>query len=67
MTKSQENVRTQVVRESRPADKQTSSAVSKHSQASTDGSRQTVQDRITKRKTVQKKDHKSIFCEEIYQ
>lgn len=52
--KSQENVRTQVVRESRPADKQTSSAVSKHSQASTDGSRQTVQ-RESQRKTVQKK------------
>ena len=54
VTKSQENVRTQVVRESRPADKQTSSAVSKHSQASTDGSRQTVQ-RESQRKTVQKK------------
>ena len=50
VTKSQENVRTQVVRESRPADKQISSAVSKHSQAATDGSRQTVQ-----RKSVQKK------------
>jgi len=54
VTKSQENVRTQVVRESRSADKQTSSAVSKHSQASTDGSRQTVQ-RESQRKTVQKK------------
>ena len=54
VTKSQENVRTQVVRESRPADKQASSAVSKHSQASTDGSRQTVQ-RESQRKTVQKK------------
>lgn len=54
VTKSQENVRTQVVRESRPADKQTSSAVSKHSQAATDGSRQTVQ-RKSQTKTVQKK------------
>ena len=54
VTKSQENVRTQAVRESRPADKQTSSAVSKHSQASTDGSRQTVQ-RKSQTKTVQKK------------
>lgn len=43
VTKSQENVRTQVVRESCPADKQTSSAVNKHSQAATDTSRQTVQ------------------------
>ena len=43
VTKSQENVRTQVVRESRPADKQASSAVNKHSQATTDISRQTVQ------------------------
>ena len=54
VTKSQENVRTQVVRESRPADKQISSAVSKHSQAATDGSRQTVQ-RKSQTKTVQKK------------
>ena len=54
VTKSQENVRTQVIRESRPADKQTSSAVSKHSQAATDGSRQTVQ-RKSQTKTVQKK------------
>ena len=46
VTKSQENVRTQVVRESRPADK--------HSQAATDGSRQTVQ-RKSQTKTVQKK------------
>lgn len=43
---SQENVRTQVVRESRPADK--------HSGAATDGSRQTVQ-RKSQTKTVQKK------------
>ena len=43
VTKPQENVRTQVVRESRPTDKQTSSAVNKHSQAATDTSRQTVQ------------------------
>ena len=54
VTKSQENVRTQVVRESRPADKQTSSAVNKHSQAITDISRQTVQ-RQKQTKTVQKK------------
>ena len=54
VTKSQENVRTQVVRESRPADKQISLAVSKHSQAATDGSRQTVQ-RKSQTKTVQKK------------
>ena len=54
VTKSQENVRTQVIRESRPADKQASSAVSKHSQAATDGSRQTVQ-RKSQTKTVQKK------------
>lgn len=54
VTKSQENVRTQVVRESRPADKQTSSAVNKHSQAATDISRQTVQ-RQKQTKTVQKK------------
>lgn len=54
VTKSQENVRTQVVRESRPADKQTSSAVNKHSQATTDISRQTVQ-RQKQTKTVQKK------------
>lgn len=53
-TKSQENVRTQVVRESCPADKQTSSAVNKHSQAATDTSRQTVQ-RQKQTKTVQKK------------
>lgn len=52
--KSQENVRTQVVRESRPADKQASSAVNKHSQATTDISRQTVQ-RQKQTKTVQKK------------
>ena len=50
----QENVRTQVVRESCPADKQTSSAVNKHSQAATDTSRQTVQ-RQKQTKTVQKK------------
>lgn len=54
VTKSQENVRTQVVRESRPEDKQTSSAVNKHSQATTDISRQTVQ-RQKQTKTVQKK------------
>lgn len=54
VTKSQENVRTQVVRESRPADKPASSAVNKHSQAATDGSRQTVQ-RKSQTKTVQKK------------
>lgn len=54
VTKSQENVRTQVVRESRPADKQASSAVNKHSQATTDISRQTVQ-RQKQIKTVQKK------------
>lgn len=54
VTKSQENVRTQVVRESRPADKQTSSAVNKHSQAATDILRQTVQ-RQKQTKTVQKK------------
>jgi len=54
VTKSQENVRTQVVRESRSADKQTSSAVNKHSQATTDISRQTVQ-RQKQTKTVQKK------------
>ena len=54
VTKSQENVRTQVVRESRPADKQTLSAVNKHSQATTDISRQTVQ-RQKQTKTVQKK------------
>ena len=54
VTKSQENVRTQVVRESCPADKQTSSAVNKHSQATTDISRQTVQ-RQKQTKTVQKK------------
>lgn len=54
VTKSQETVRTQVVRESRPADKQTSSAVNKHSQAATDTSRQTVQ-RQKQTKTVQKK------------
>ena len=54
VTKPQENVRTQVVRESCPADKQTSSAVNKHSQATTDGSRQTVQ-RKSQTKTVQKK------------
>ena len=54
VTKSQENVRTQVVRESCPADKQTSSAVNKHSQATTDTSRQTVQ-RQKQTKTVQKK------------
>lgn len=46
VTKSQENVRTQVVRESRPADK--------HSGATTDGSRQKVQ-RKSQTKTVQKK------------
>ena len=46
VTKPQENVRTQVVRESRPADK--------HSGAATDGSRQTVQ-RKSQTKTVQKK------------
>ena len=54
VTKSQENVRTQVVRESRPSDKQASSAVNKHSQATTDISRQTVQ-RQKQTKTVQKK------------
>ena len=54
VTKSQENVRTQVVRESRPADKQASSAVNKHSQATTDISRQTVQ-RQKQTKTAQKK------------
>ena len=54
VTKSQENVRTQVVRESCPADKQTSSAVNKHSQAATDTSRQTVQHQ-KQTKTVQKK------------
>ena len=54
VTKSQENVRTQVVRESRPADKQASSAVNKYSQATTDISRQTVQ-RQKQTKTVQKK------------
>lgn len=54
VTKSQENVRTQVVRESRLADKQASSAVNKHSQATTDISRQTVQ-RQKQTKTVQKK------------
>ena len=54
VTKSQENVRTQVARESRPADKQTSSAVNKHSQATTDISRQTVQ-RQKQTKTAQKK------------
>lgn len=54
VTKSQENVRTQVVRESRPADKQASSAVNKHSQATTDISRKTVQ-RQKQTKTVQKK------------
>ena len=54
VTKSQENVRTQVVRESRPADKQASSAVNKHSQATTDISRQTVQ-RQKQTKTVKKK------------
>ena len=54
VTKSQENVRTQVVRESRPADKQASSAVNKHSQATIDISRQTVQ-RQKQTKTVQKK------------
>lgn len=54
VTKSQENVRTQVVRESRPTDKQASSAVNKHSQATTDISRQTVQ-RQKQTKTVQKK------------
>lgn len=54
VTKSQENVRTQVVRESRPADKQASSAVNKHSQATTDISRQTVQ-RQKQTKTVRKK------------
>ena len=54
VTKSQENVRTQVVRESRPADKQASSAVNKHSQATTDISRLTVQ-RQKQTKTVQKK------------
>lgn len=46
VTKPQENVRTQVVRESRPADK--------HSGAATDGLRQTVQ-RKSQTKTVQKK------------
>ena len=54
VTKPQENVRTQVVRESRPTDKQTSSAVNKHSQAATDTSRQTVQ-RQKQTRTVQKK------------
>ena len=54
VTKSQETVRTQAVRESRPADKQTSSAVNKHSQAATDTSRQMVQ-RQKQTKTVQKK------------
>ena len=54
VTKSQENVRTPVVRDSRPADKQASSAVNKHSQATTDISRQTVQ-RQKQTKTVQKK------------
>lgn len=46
VTKPQENVRTQVVRESRPTDK--------HSQAATDTARQTVQ-RKKQTKTVQKK------------
>ena len=46
VTKSQENVRTQVVRESRPAEK--------HSGAASDNTRQTVQ-RKTQAKTVQKK------------
>ena len=54
VTKSQETVRTQAVRESRPADKQTSSVVNKHSQAATDTSRQMVQ-RQKQTKTVQKK------------
>lgn len=54
VTKPQENVRTQVVRESSPAGKQTLSMVSKHSGAATDGSRQTVQ-RKSQTKTVQKK------------
>lgn len=43
VTKPQENVRTQVVRESSPASKQVSSAAGKSSGASTDTSRQTVQ------------------------
>jgi len=46
VTKPQENVRTQVVRESRPTEK--------HSGTATDGSRQTVQ-RKSQTKTVQKK------------
>ena len=54
VTKPQENVRTQAVRETHPAGKQTSSAVNKHSQAATDTSRQTVQ-RQKQTKTVQKK------------
>jgi len=54
VTKPQENIRTQVVRESSPAGKQTSSVVSKHSGTATDGSRQTVQRKL-QTKTVQKK------------
>lgn len=54
VTKSQKNVRTQVVRESRLADKQFSSEVNKHSQAATDISRQTVQHQ-KQTKTAQKK------------
>ena len=54
VTKPQENVRTQVVRESSPASKQVSSAAGKSSGASTDTSRQTVQ-RQKQTKTVQKK------------
>ena len=57
VTKPQENIRTQVVRESSPAGKQTSSVVSKHSGTATDGSRQTVQlkRRIKKRPVPKRK------------
>ena len=66
VTKSQENVRTQVIRESRPADKQTSSAVNIHSQAAIDDSRQTVQ-RKSQTKTVQKKTTNQSAVKKIYQ
>nr|WP_297302714.1 YtxH domain-containing protein [uncultured Lachnoclostridium sp.] len=54
VTRQQENVRTQAVRESSSPVKQASPATTKHSQAATDTSRQTVQ-RQKQTKTVQKK------------
>ncbi|MDO4170506.1 MAG: YtxH domain-containing protein [Lachnospiraceae bacterium] len=54
VTRQQENIRTQAVRESSSTGKQTSQSATRHSGAATDTSRQTVQ-RQKQTKTVQKK------------